>query len=695
VIGMTVCSGIGAPELSAPWIDWRYQSEIEPFPCAVLRERFPDAVNLGDMTRFQEWPDADVDVLAGGTPCQSFSVAGLRKGLADPRGNLTLTFLKIARRYKPQYIVWENVPGVVSDKDDALGQFMEGLNSLGYAIDCDILDAQHFGLAQRRRRVFLVCHNIDIGRQKRTPLFANATGQFLSEMLLSVLAEASDPSRLGASVSEWPARITRAGLMPKMRCFGAASETLPTPTGLTAFLTKLHDDWVEALTKCGSALNTLGSSCETACDQVAGDTVDGASLASMVEPQSLSTVPSWSSISAVVCDLMNTSTTSTATRTITPSTIYICAQASLSIVQSIIRSTTSPASYFDGDGSGLTALKAFTGYARQAASDLFGNLDGLCDWHGFVSEAEGAIRELERGLGDRAHTGTLFSDPEGLQGHPAPRREAQQSLAARTTRGAAVGCAVVGCGRVAAKRGWCETHYQRWRTTGEVGGAEIASPGKALTARFWEKVDKSGECWNWTAAKNEKGYGIFWTGKGGRNVRAHRFAYEAAHGEIANGLQIDHLCRNPACCNPSHLEAVTPQENTRRGDAGKHWAIKRGDKVDLARPLVPVAFGAQNSAAQGDDVCDNHSPPLSCTRTPAVLTSWAVRRLTPRECERLQGFPDGWTRIPYRNKPADACPDGPRYKALGNSWAINCGQFVFDRIKAVEEIMQEAAECSA
>jgi DNA (cytosine-5)-methyltransferase 1 len=67
------------------------------------------------------------------------------------------------------------------------------------------------------------------------------------------------------------------------------------------------------------------------------------------------------------------------------------------------------------------------------------------------------------------------------------------------------------------------------------------------------------------------------------------------------------------------------------------------------------------------------------------MTPWAVRRLTPTECERLMGFPDGWTRIPYRGKAADACPDGPRYKALGNSWAVNCGQLVFDRLRMVEE----------
>lgn len=81
MIGMTVCSGIGAPEVAAPWIDWRYQSEIEPFPCAVLAHRFPDAVNLGDMIKFEEWPDATVDVLCGGTPADAIRARGRAGGM--------------------------------------------------------------------------------------------------------------------------------------------------------------------------------------------------------------------------------------------------------------------------------------------------------------------------------------------------------------------------------------------------------------------------------------------------------------------------------------------------------------------------------------------------------------------------------------------------------------------------------------
>jgi DNA (cytosine-5)-methyltransferase 1 len=132
-------------------------SEIEPFPSAVLAHHYPQTPNWGDMTRFKEWPDANIDVLVGGTPCQSFSVAGLRKGLDDPRGNLMLTYLAIADRYRPQWVVWENVPGVLSSNNGRdFGAFLGGLGQLGYGFAYRVLDAQYFGLAQRRRRVFVV-----------------------------------------------------------------------------------------------------------------------------------------------------------------------------------------------------------------------------------------------------------------------------------------------------------------------------------------------------------------------------------------------------------------------------------------------------------------------------------------------------------------------------------------------------------
>ena len=154
-----MCSGIEAASCAWHPLGWEPVafSEIEKFPSSVLAHHYPTVPNWGDMTKFKEWPDATIDLLVGGTPCQSFSVAGLRKGLADPRGNLALTYLAIADKYRPEWLVWENVPGVLSaDGGEAFGAFLGGLGELGYGWAYRVLDAQYFGLAQRRKRVFVV-----------------------------------------------------------------------------------------------------------------------------------------------------------------------------------------------------------------------------------------------------------------------------------------------------------------------------------------------------------------------------------------------------------------------------------------------------------------------------------------------------------------------------------------------------------
>jgi DNA (cytosine-5)-methyltransferase 1 len=156
---LSVCSGIEAATVAWHPLGWQAVAfgEIEKFPSQVLAHHYPDTPNWGDMTKFKEWPDADVNVFVGGTPCQSFSVAGLRKGLDDPRGNLMLTYLAIAARYRPQWLVWENVPGVLSSNGRLdFASLLRGMGELGYGFAYRILDAQYFGVAQRRRRVFVV-----------------------------------------------------------------------------------------------------------------------------------------------------------------------------------------------------------------------------------------------------------------------------------------------------------------------------------------------------------------------------------------------------------------------------------------------------------------------------------------------------------------------------------------------------------
>jgi len=157
----SVCDGIGAAHVAWQPLGWQCQwtSEIEPFPVAVVEHHYGFR-NLGDMTAItEEMLDEPVDLLVGGTPCQSFSVAGLRGGLADPRGNLALRFVQLAAVMQPKWIVWENVPGVLSsNKGRDFGTFLGALGELGYGFAYRVLDAQWFGVAQRRRRVFVVGH---------------------------------------------------------------------------------------------------------------------------------------------------------------------------------------------------------------------------------------------------------------------------------------------------------------------------------------------------------------------------------------------------------------------------------------------------------------------------------------------------------------------------------------------------------
>lgn len=157
---LSVCSGIEAA--SVAWEPLGFKpvgfSEIEKFPSQVLAHRYPTVRNYGDMTKYKEWElNEPIDILVGGTPCQSFSVAGLRKGLEDPRGNLALTYAGILDKFKPNWFVWENVPGVLSSGGGRdFGSFLGAVAKLGYGFAYRVLDAQHFGVPQRRCRVFVV-----------------------------------------------------------------------------------------------------------------------------------------------------------------------------------------------------------------------------------------------------------------------------------------------------------------------------------------------------------------------------------------------------------------------------------------------------------------------------------------------------------------------------------------------------------
>jgi len=155
----SVCSGIEAASVAWHPLGWRasFLSEIEAFPRSVLTHHYPDTPLHGDFTTITAGQYEPIDLLVGGTPCQSFSVAGLRGGLDDERGNLALEYLRLADRLRPRWLVWENVPGVLhSNGGRDFGSILGGMAELGYGFAYRVFDAQHFGVAQRRRRVFVV-----------------------------------------------------------------------------------------------------------------------------------------------------------------------------------------------------------------------------------------------------------------------------------------------------------------------------------------------------------------------------------------------------------------------------------------------------------------------------------------------------------------------------------------------------------
>lgn len=193
-----MCSGIEAVSVAWQPLGWHPAmfAEIDPFCCWLLRSRYRasrpifmpsphdatdrieakhraaairnvvalpadgDVINAGDFTKIGKDDVGTIDLLAGGTPCQSFSIAGKRAGLDDPRGNLTIEFARLADRLRPTWLVWENVPGVLSiDGGRTFGAFLGLLVQLGYGVAYRVLDAQHFGVPQRRRRVFVVGHS--------------------------------------------------------------------------------------------------------------------------------------------------------------------------------------------------------------------------------------------------------------------------------------------------------------------------------------------------------------------------------------------------------------------------------------------------------------------------------------------------------------------------------------------------------
>jgi DNA (cytosine-5)-methyltransferase 1 len=202
---LSLFSGIEAASVAWTPLGWECKgfAEIEEFPSAVLAHHYPTTKNYGDITKWKDWGlvPGSVNLVCAGSPCQAFSTAGLRKGLDDPRGNLALVTLGLVEHLQPKWFIWENVPGVLTSNGGRdFASLLTALGDIGYGWAYRVIDAVHFGVAQRRRRVWLVACRAGDWQSAAAVLFDSKSLCWDSS---SVKGKGkADPSNAGKGVDE-------------------------------------------------------------------------------------------------------------------------------------------------------------------------------------------------------------------------------------------------------------------------------------------------------------------------------------------------------------------------------------------------------------------------------------------------------------------------------------------------------------
>ena len=537
---LSVCWGIEAA--SAAWepLGWQCAgvSEIEPFPRAVLEHRLgvvpvddyhrhSEGQNFtplfGDFTRIEAHHVGPVDLLVGGTPCQSFSIAGKRAGLDDPRGHLSLEFLALARRVRARWILWENVPGVLShDEGRTFGTFVGFVGECGYRWAYRVLDAQYcrvgrFGRAvpQRRRRVFLVGYSGTAAINPAAVLFDRE----------SLRGHPAPRREAGQGIAPTLAARTRGGggLGTDFECDGGliASER---PVAGT-----VSSKWAK-----GSG-GPSGDECQN-------------------------------------------------------------------LVAHALR------------GEGFDASEDGTGRGTP------------------IVPVQHPVAIQERAVADNPAAG-----PDG-KGWRADRPA--YTLEARSTVQAVALQDVRGMDKAQNGRGWNDDGSAYTVDALATQGVAIAFP-----------AEMSGtQC--------------------------------AASENLAPALSVKHTTAIAFSAKDSGGDAAEGVSPTLR--AGGHSGSHANAGV---MPAVAFDMRGREGGAMPEgphDTANIRAASGGSSRSYAASAMWGVRRVTPTECARLQGFPDDWARIPWRGKSADQCPDGPQYKAYGNSMAVNVMCWIGERIAQVD-----------
>ncbi|HFJ9898863.1 TPA: DNA cytosine methyltransferase [Pseudomonas aeruginosa] len=600
----SVCSGIEAASVAWHVLGFRasWFAEIEPFPSAVLAHRWPAVPNLGDMTKLAREVLLGIIaaplILVGGTPCQDFSVAGMRAGLAGERGALTMKFVELADaidHVRPDgdecVVVWENVPGVLSDKGNAFGNFLaalvgesEELQPPGgkwkdagcvygpkRAAAWRILDAQYFGLAQRRRRVFVI---------------ASARADFDPA---AVLFE-SDSMRRDSPPSRGQGEEATCSTAGRPGSFGPDSGWA--------------EDWGATAKAFGGGKNCNPTDVSTAITAHPGGRYD-------LDAETFVVAPTFAGCARKTGDY------------------------SLADISTVAATLT--AQY--GKNGGIPAgrdcvpvnLIAGTLQANGKAAGSATQQDaesGLLVVHG--TQDPDVVQDCAHTLGRNHGQENAVFDPNqitSVTNRSQPTPGLCHTLPASSQPPIAFSCKDYGAD--------AGEFAPTLRAMGHGDSHANAGGQVAIAYPLLEVGKRTGR----STSDPRAGLGV-----GVENDPMFTLQASAQHGVCVTG-DITHTLK---------AEGFDASE----------------DGTGRGQPIVAATLEAATGRSRG-------------AGTPVGMlanSGSAVRRLTPRECERLQGFPDDYTLIPWRGKPAEECPDGPRYKAIGNSKAVPVVRWIGRRL---------------
>lgn len=542
---VSIFSGIEAATVAWHPLGWEPLafSEIDPFPSTVLQHHYPDIPNLGDITKIDWSPYVGAaDIVVGGSPCQSFSVAGKREGLAGASG-LMFEYIRAVRELRPRWFVWENVPGAfTSERGEAYRQLLSEMDALGYGLAWRVLDAQFFGVAQRRERVFLVgslgtmrCAEVLFERESLSwnHQSSRQKRQALTEEAQERVGEADhDSGCLNPGETQSRRVYPASGVYPTLSTREKSGQNQE------SVFTQFGDDVAGTLTS-----RYDSSPCVDRGANVVVDERDKVFLCQTAQTGSNGKLVKKD-------DVMNTLDRTNST-----------AVAALDF-----NPTDARLRYANDDVSQTLTARAGTG----------GNQVPLVQVQPLVFNPNAGINEKGGGFAlSEDVTPTLKTDHNPAVAFASNQRDEVREL--------------------------------------EVAGALAAQPGIK---------------------------------------------------------QQTYICRADGQANAMTSVDMAPTLTSH------------------AKKDPPLIYPAEDSIGEDALIQRDMSATLSTHNTQTLITggrekrSLTVRRLTPRECERLQGFPDDYTDIPYRNK--EHAPDGPRYKALGNSMAVPVMRWIGERIRMVE-----------